>query len=177
MALRTEPVSLQYAGFTENKRGSIAGRGVLNSALEFEIEIPATGPFNVELSGGAATALPVHGVAPGDFVTLELVPSATVFGKVVDEESGAPVEGAVVRVLEEDSPRSMVEVRTERDGTYRASGLVAGWGGVVAYAPGFEMRQYTEIETRPLEELRHDIALQPGRRLSGAVLDLSLIHI
>lgn len=113
-----------------------------------------------------------------DGIDFVLVRESALEGRVTDA-SGAPVEGATVRVsipaegLMKQAATLFGGVfasgRTGADGRYRVGGATEGRRDVVVEAPGF-LTQRSE-ETFPAEQtLVRDYAMQPGAELSGIVL-------
>ena len=107
-------------------------------------------------------------------VEFEMVPGRRIVGRVIDEETGKPIEGAEigylwVRVEERVWAGSRSSVRAESDNEGRFSVSVAGrvdrlriWGDAPGYA-----RKETAVDEAPSVE----ISLAPADRVVGRVVD------
>jgi protocatechuate 3,4-dioxygenase beta subunit len=108
-------------------------------------------------------------VAPGARVELTLQPSATLHG-VVTGPDGKPVADAIVTALGFRSARVASE-RSDAQGRYEVAGLAAGLYDVAVRATGLAPGVVPDVVLDVRNETQVDVALRPGARVIGRLLD------
>lgn len=147
---------------------------------------PGTYTVLVEAPGFAAWKR--HGVAPGAGLDVRLGRGAGARGFVLDAQTGAPVEGALV-IAEQDVPHQVLAIEgpelerlpravatTDANGAYELSCLSAGEhqlrAGCPGYAPEwtatFSLEPSEPGTERPMRELPH-VHLGRGGRIAGRI--------
>jgi hypothetical protein len=143
---------------------------VFSSALvtdSMEVEAPGVGeePRRALDRMLAAHGLAVESGRAGTLVVVRTTGALMLEGQVSSRHGGAPVAGAIVRVVELDA-----EVTTARDGSFRLS-LAAGEYSLEARRPGFVIEQTrarvpgapVAIQLQPAPLAGAEIAVHPSR--------------
>lgn len=161
------------------------------AALEPTHVVDAEGHFRLHAlpPGPAEVVVVAPGLSLSEPVAVELAASqprrvevvlergAEVSGRVVDRESGAPIEGARVSLerAAADPLLSGVVARTGADGRFRLEGLPSGRHSLFVAAVTHDARLLTvELDARaPTPELRIDLAPVPD----GGTPELELVGI
>jgi len=140
--------------------------------------VPGTYAAEIHVAGFAPTHVPPREVHAGEVVDLGIVTLASglgVLGAVVDAETGAPVPNARITAvpMSDFGPALAVlrsdtnAVRSDTDGRFRVSGLVAGH-----YALTLDAAQYARTFKSPIvvnddkETDIGDVALSPAKTLA-----------
>ncbi|HYC77637.1 MAG TPA: sigma-70 family RNA polymerase sigma factor [Planctomycetota bacterium] len=114
--------------------------------------------------------LVVDGIAPA-VVTMRLVRSATVAGRVLDA-AGAPVASAEVRDASGGARRADDRrTWTDASGAFRLEGLAPGAVVLEATAPAAKGRMRTGLSAAPGAVVRRDLILEAAVPLRGRVVD------
>jgi hypothetical protein len=120
-------------------------------------------------------------------VTLTATPSFSVSGKVVDVESGKPIEDAIVWSVNDPANRKF---RTDAEGRYSISGLPPGWHLILVSAVDQNYVSVAKDETQnvgypgTLQVLVHDknlkdmdVRLQKGCQLIGRIKNFEMMSL
>ena len=110
------------------------------------------------------------GVASGTRLELTLRPSATLYG-VVTGPDGTPVGGAFVWPIGVRGGQVVPPERSDARGRYEVAGLAGGLYDVAARADGFAPSLAPDVVLSARNETRLDVALQPGARVTGRLVD------
>ena len=148
-------------------------RGVASASGEISFDVPA-GAFRwvLRASGAETLDLGSYALAEGEVRSLggvELSVGAVVLGRVLSEETGKPVPGALVTaqtvrdldlldVLNERLP----QVRTDYDGSFRVTGLGTGRARVFLEAEGFPVHR-VDVDAVPEGTDVGTLFLEKGR--------------
>ncbi len=117
-----------------------------------------------------------------DPVTLTLVRGVTVSGQVRNRLSGAPVEGAALRLLGGAISAPYADARSDREGRYRMAGLYPGRFSLLVTAQGYahvapwgDLRansHFARFVVSGQEDVAGvDFALDPQQTIAGRVFD------
>ena len=109
-------------------------------------------------------------VASGTRVELTVRPSATLYG-VVTGPDGTPVGGAFVWPIGVRGGQVVPPERSDARGRYEVAGLAGGLYDVAARADGFAPSLAPDVVLSARNETRLDVALQPGARVTGRLVD------
>jgi protocatechuate 3,4-dioxygenase beta subunit len=162
-----EPV----AGVTVVANGSFATehKSVVTSD-EGHFEFPALRPAVYEvavvderfaLAQGAVPQVQIREGEESDPVLVQVVPAATVAGRVLKQDSGDPVAGISVAARSE-TLRSLVHVETAADGSYSIRGMTPGKHHVFVAEPG--LRRLPAVRGAATQAT---ISLAEGQTLTG----------
>jgi hypothetical protein len=146
-----------------------AGRARTGTGGAFEIRVDTRGPFRVDASheGGTATESRVR--AGGAPCLLRLAKRAALEGRVLQDMSNAPVEGAVVVAASRDTSATAT---SGPDGAFALPGLAPGRWRVTAGAAGYAMAVQADVEVPTKEPL--DLRLGTGWTANVKVWEWSL---
>jgi len=137
----------------------------------FRLEGLAAGVHMVTARGKAAGFASQYGVRLGARVDLLMIPAATVAGTVTGPD-GRPVAGARVHAVATTARRITSRAdATDARGQFEISGLEGGEYDVVALAPGLAPAVATGVALDRRGEARVDLALLPGVRVTGRLVD------
>jgi hypothetical protein len=109
------------------------------------------------------------GVALGASLEMTLEPASTLFG-VVSGPDGKPVAGAIVTTLAMRSTQAPRPERSDAWGRYELNGLAAGLYDVAVRAPGLAPGAVSNVALDGRDDVRVDVALQPGARVTGRLV-------
>lgn len=138
--------------------GPTCGQGRTNENGEYLIENLAPGDYRVTASayGYKASRYPdlvrveENRITPN--INFLLVPyqqpppvRGSISGRVIDKQTGEPIEGAFVTAMGSRRMRGMGRALTGPDGTYRIDNLLPGEYRVMANARGYEPEVYPEL--------------------------------
>jgi protocatechuate 3,4-dioxygenase beta subunit len=96
----------------------------------------------------------------------EVSPEATLTGRVIAAEDGAPIAGALVQV-------GGGEALSGEDGSFRLAGLFPGKQALLARAPGRRLPDPIEVQLGVADAAEVVVPLERAARLRGAVVDLA----
>ncbi len=109
------------------------------------------------------------GAGPWEEVTLALGPATLVTGRVVDERTGAGVEGARVTLLPEVGAARFAIA--DGQGEYSIEGVAPGSWSVEVEAPGYLPPEPRPLEAAPGMTVKVDAVLIAGAVVAGRVVD------
>lgn len=118
-----------------------------------------------------------HPVVPGEMTRIEIPMSrlGSVQGRVVDQESGAAIAGAEVRVLsgfEVDAPRAVTGM-TDENGLYTLSGVVSGSLLLVARSSGYQAVTVGEQPWKSGAARGEPLIAVKGQRVQVPLIEMS----
>ena len=141
-------------------------------------ELRGLDPGRYRLTARAEGRAPgrLRGVTAGTRdVLVELGDGARLRGCVRDAASGAAVAPFTVLVLDRRTPlfRPVQRSRSfvDASGCYALDDLAPGPAAVVVSAPGYAPSPELAVELDPAREVIADVAVEPGGRLAGVVVD------
>ncbi len=136
----------------------------------FSIPLPAEGAFRLNVSKESYAAFAVSLVLPGDDLTITLARGAILDGEVVDEETGRPVDGVLVRARRDFQ---VIEARTDDTGRFRVADLPEGPVALECFHEEYDLERRDGIRVYKDSENFVSLELRPGGDVEGRVLALS----
>jgi hypothetical protein len=148
-----------------------AGRvtATTDASGRFKLQGLASGRHFVSASGRGHGSAARPNVTLGSRVELLLFPSGSVFGTVLGP-NGQPVPGATVGVNGRPFGGGITE-EADAKGGFEINGIWPGLYDVVARAPGMAPAIAPEVGIDRRSEIRLDLKLAPGTRVTGRLLD------
>ncbi|MCC6783921.1 MAG: hypothetical protein IT457_13845 [Planctomycetes bacterium] len=136
--------------------------------------LPAASSFRLE---AALTRYGTERSGPhtaGQSLEVRLRPAASLSGRVSLDGVGLAAVRVRVRRVEDGRPGRaswLGETRTDASGAYRLAGLAAGAAEIDVLPAIGAIPRGTVVELTPGRETVHDVALEPGLRVTGRVVD------
>ena len=153
----------------EPEAGRVAS--VTDAEGRFRLEGLAAGVHTVTARAKSAGFASRPGVRVGARVELLMFPAATIAGTVTGPD-GRPVAGASVHAVATTARRIRSRAdATDARGQFEISGLEGGEYDVIALAPGLAPAVATGVAVDRRGEARVDLALLPGVRVTGRLVD------
>jgi hypothetical protein len=148
------------------------GRIVTQSDADgrFKIEGVGSGLHTVVARSRQAGHASRANVRAGARVELRLFPAATVSGTVTGPD-GKPIPRALLSVAGRPFGRNSAAYAADERGRYEIAGLEPGLYDVIARAPGLAPAVAPEVVLDERSEARIDLALRPGARVIGRLVD------
>lgn len=120
-------------------------------------------------------------VEPGESlgpIVIDLAPSATIVGEVIDAE-GEAIRAEIILRMESPEPDQKQSAQTRRSrrshadksGRFSFHNIPGGTYSLEAVAPGFRNTRVEDIEAKVGKVSAHDLVMEPGDGIFGRVLD------
>ena len=135
----------------------------------FSIPLPAEGAFRLSVSKVLFAPFFANLVLPGDDLTITLATGAALDGEVLDEESGRPVAGVLVRARH---GFDVIEARTDDGGRFRLANLPEGLLSLECFCETYDLEHHGGIRLSTESENFVTVELRPGGEIEGRVLAL-----
>lgn len=157
-----------------NQRGDVLALGVSDSGGHFRLDL-ASGMTRVSVRADGYSRQEREILAPLQGVQFVLAAASSIVGRVLAEETLAPVADVLVTASGQDGPRTTPSVaRTAEDGTFRLSSLPAGRYSLVAVSEHWRSEEHllalgVADVTEPVELMVREAAQLRGVVRVGAV--------
>ena len=184
-------VQPQYQSERRDPRKDIKPKTFSGESGTFEFKGVSAGTYNVQISAPSYSAVTLENVSVGegesvDLGDIGLKVGGIVYGQVIDQASGSPVNRARVQIVQgrsrfakaprNDTPVSSAERNptqfTDADGRFRFSGLKDGNLSLRVSLSGYVTQKIDSVNPA-LASSSQDlvISLSPGGDIAGQVLD------
>jgi protocatechuate 3,4-dioxygenase beta subunit len=174
--------SVDVEGIRPYRPASIDIKDVNDSAGRFQFPSLRPGKywFRVQTARFASKTSDPVVVRAGDAVSdlvIRVGAGGTISGRVTDEQSGAPVQGAMVVVFDPSSPFAANQTRSDQQGEYRLEGVPPGRRSIRVNKNGYLSTVAAGVSVQPNGATTRDVSIRkqkPGERMQfhgiGAVL-------
>jgi len=135
----------------------------------FEVALPGTGAFRMEVCKEGYAPSMLNQVLPGDDLTVVLELGAELHGVVTHEETGEPIAGAQVRVRRDFR---VFECLSEADGTFAHMGLPEGLVTLEVVHEAYDLLRRDGLQVVRESPAFVPVELTPGIAITGRVLKL-----
>jgi len=140
-----------------------------NKEGAFSIPLPADGAFRLSVSKDLYAPFFVNLVLPGDDLTITLETGAALDGEVLDEETGRPLAGVLVRARH---GFEVIEARTNDAGGFRLANLPEGLLSLECFCETYDLERQDGIRLSRESENFVTVELRPGGEIEGRVMAL-----
>jgi RNA polymerase sigma factor (sigma-70 family) len=173
--LRGELSEFNSLDYGREREFVVVGTDTTSPRGEFAIALPPGREFCLAIEASGYARAEVEHCHAGERVDVRLEKAATLAGRVFEEADGTPIAQAQVEI---GGGRFGGGLRTSRwsrtttdsQGAFRLEGLTAGVRGLMVRTRGGGWWA-REVTVEPGVENRIDVAIAPGERISGRVID------